>query len=93
MLAFLPTVGMASERKLRLLAVALCRFAWRTVDVRPLARQAVDVAERFADAGASLVEMESSRKYAISAAEHACMNAAEPEANWVMADCAALNAA
>jgi hypothetical protein len=66
---------------------------FRFVSVRPLALHAVEVAERFADSEESAAELQAAAKYALSAAEHACMNAVELPASPVMADCAALNAA
>jgi hypothetical protein len=83
----------ASERKLRLFAVACCRLVLRKVRVSPLAEREVDVAERYADGAASIEELGDARCYSNSDAEHACMNAAEIEGGGIMADCAAGNAA
>jgi hypothetical protein len=83
----------ASDRKLRLFAVACCRLLLRQVRVVAPAEHAVDVAERYADGAASVAELRAVARYANSTAEHACMNAAEEEAGTVMADCAAGNAA
>lgn len=91
MLEFLR--GKASERKLRLFAVACCRLVFRKVRVSRWAEHEVKVAERYADGGVSVSELEEARCYSNSLAEHACMNAAELEGGVVMADCAALNAA
>jgi hypothetical protein len=54
MLAFLR--GSASERKLRLFACACCRRLWHLLAGNP-ARQAVEVAERYADGLADQAEM------------------------------------
>jgi hypothetical protein len=48
--------GKASLRKLRLVAVACCRQAWRLLSERP-GRIAVGVAERFADGAAGEDEL------------------------------------
>jgi hypothetical protein len=91
MLEFLR--GKASERKLRLFAVACCRLVLKKVRVSRQAEREVDLAERYADGAASIGELEDARCYSNSDAEHACMNAAELEGGVVMADCAAGNAA
>jgi hypothetical protein len=93
MLLALRASGRASERKLRLFAVACCRLLLRRVHVVASAEHAVDVAERYADGAASVAELRGVLRYANSTAEHACMNAADQEAGTVMADCAAGNAA
>jgi hypothetical protein len=92
MLEFLR--GKATNRKLRLFAVACCQSFLGKVRVSPRAKQAIEVAERYADGRASVAELNSAGCfYANSAAEHACMNATELEDGIIMADCAAGNAA
>jgi hypothetical protein len=65
MLEFLR--GKASERKLRLFVVAFCRTRWN--DLSPLveARQAVVVAERWADEQASNDEIETASRLVVAA--------------------------
>jgi hypothetical protein len=65
MLDFLFKSGKPSERKLRLFAVACCRrFSHLFTDEG--SRQAVDVAERYADGGSSETELESARQSAMA---------------------------
>jgi hypothetical protein len=54
-----------SERKLRLLACACCRQVWHLLS--PRSRQAVEVAERFADGQASDPELYRARANAVNA--------------------------
>ncbi len=99
MLQFLESVDKASERKLRLFAVACCRHLFGTVRVPPLYEHEVDVAERYADGAASAAELWEARRYSNSTAEHACMNTTESSntvesyIGVVMAESAAYNAA
>ena len=91
MLEFLR--GKASDRKLRLFAVACCLRLLDRAQVSQRAKREVQVAERYADSLASPGELEEARCYSNSTAEHACMNTTEAEGGVIMADCAAGNAA
>src|SRR5262245_45833584 len=59
LLAFLHSRGRPSDRKLRLLAVACSRRLWPWID--SLGRQAVEVAERFADGLVGPTELRAAR--------------------------------
>jgi hypothetical protein len=60
MLAFLRASGKASDRKLRLLAVACCRAAWRLFNAKAV-RAAVETSERYADGEVTLDALEAAR--------------------------------
>jgi hypothetical protein len=82
MLAFLRDGG-ASERKLRLFAVACCRRVWdRLPD--PRSQQAVETAERFADGTASAEEMGVTRRSAEEARREAGLEGRWPSAEWAV---------
>jgi hypothetical protein len=99
MLSFLRHKVVATDRKLRLFAVACCRHLIRQVLVDPSHSNAIDVAERYADAEATTAELIApfpgcqnvSRPQKI--ASIACRNATETGDLIVMADCCAENAA
>src|SRR5262249_56577064 len=63
MLVFLESIGRASERKLRLFAVACCRLLFRKVRVHPWDEHQVNVAERYADGAASADELRGAHGY------------------------------
>ena len=73
MLRFLEE-GRVSERKGRLLACAACRQIWRLLP-DPRSRQAVVVAERYADGQASAVELAQVRTHALKVASPAAQQA------------------
>jgi hypothetical protein len=92
MLLFLASIDEASERKLRLFAVACCRHILGKVQVSRRAEHALDAAELYADGVSSAGELEEARCYANTFAEHVCMNATETDDVVAMACCASLNA-
>jgi hypothetical protein len=87
--------GRATDRKLRLFAVACCRLLLRRVRVNSWDEDAVDVAERFADGKASVTELEVAAEGTTSdwTAAFACHEAASPEGGADAAEYAADNAA
>jgi hypothetical protein len=99
MLYFLRDSGKASDRKLRLFAVACCRHLLRRVAVDPRDIRAVDAAERYADGESTPAELDAVSTYiwgppsAPRTAAFACRDAASREAATVMADATAGNAA
>lgn len=105
MLTFLESVDRATERKLRLFAVACCRIMFRKIEVPIRYEQLVDVAERYAEGAASLAELQIKWRYPESASEqeawqliskaahHACLNTIETDNHVVMAEAASSNAA
>jgi hypothetical protein len=70
MLTFLRENGKTSDRKLRLFAVACCRFAWHLLaDDR--SRNAIEVADRFSEGTATLEELDLANASAGEAADAA----------------------
>jgi hypothetical protein len=84
MLAFLRDSGRASERKLRLFAVACCRRIWHLLTDEGCL-EAVEVADRYADGLAGDEELESAWMAAAYTADHAAEEEA-PAAACVVAD-------
>jgi hypothetical protein len=78
MLEFLHS-GVSSERKFRLFAVACSRRIWSWIDA--LGREAVEVAERFADGFASSDELRAARLACQGAGDQAAWYAAATNAN------------
>jgi hypothetical protein len=75
----------ASERKLRLFAVACCRRIWHLlIDKR--SQEAVEVAERYADGGATDEELETA-SVAADVVRHADMKRAAKEGKWDRRSC------
>jgi hypothetical protein len=68
MLSFLQTTGKASDRKLRLLAVACCRAVWRLFTSQTV-RAAVEVSELYADGQETPERLEDARAAAEQLAE------------------------
>jgi hypothetical protein len=98
MLKLIRQRGGATERQLRLFAVACCRQLLQQVSMGLNDMQAVEVAERYADGKVAIDELIAAR-YAPHlpptprTAAIACRNATETEDLILMADCAAGNAA
>ncbi|MCY2962287.1 MAG: hypothetical protein NT069_01310, partial [Planctomycetota bacterium] len=59
-LLYLEATQPESTRKFRLYSVACCRRVWKWLDAEPI-REAVEVAERFADGAASLADLREAR--------------------------------
>jgi hypothetical protein len=70
MLEFLRTTGKASDRKLRLFAVACCRAAWGLFRAQAV-RAAVETSERYADGQVTAAALENARSAAARLAERA----------------------
>jgi hypothetical protein len=91
MLEFLRNSGKASERKLRLFAVACCRRIWHLIPVRE-AKACLDVAERYAEGLAGAGEMGA----AIRSSMQACLDRtrlqSEAGRTWGPVEAAAINA-
>jgi hypothetical protein len=93
LLTFLRNAGKASERKLRLFAVACCRRVWSLLtDER--SRQAVEVAEKYADGGVAAKELDHALSLALLHA-HSLLGRGGPacDAAYAAARCAVVFAA
>jgi hypothetical protein len=99
MLEFLRNSGKATDRKLRLFAVACCRQLFREVRVDLKDVHAVDVAERYADGDSTAVQLDAAVRYvpgppsARRTAAFACRDAASRDGGVELADCTSENAA
>jgi hypothetical protein len=71
MLAFLRASGRASDRKLRLFAVACCRAVWHLLGLRQY-RKAILVGERYAEGQATARALEKARRDAYYAPSKEC---------------------
>jgi hypothetical protein len=86
MLQFLADRGFVSERKLRLFAVACCRLIWELI-LDAKSREAIEVAERFADGLASEREIArlSGGRYRLATSLTRCLSSATAAVGWAVA--------